>query len=373
MIPFTKTCLTGDEAPHFKEALSSLMWAGNGRYSEKCQALLTTLTGCDVLLTSSGTHALELAFMAMNFNPGDEVILPSFTFVSTANCLVQMGLKPVFVDIRPDTLNIDETLIAQAITEKTRAILPVHYAGVAADMDAILEIAGRHGLAVVEDAAQGVNAFYKDRALGSLGDLGIFSFHQTKNVSCGEGGAICVRNRELLKKIDIHRQKGTNRSDFLRGQVDKYTWIDRGSNYVLSELLAAVLYPQLEKAAEITSKRRAVYEYYLAQLKNCAKGNFRLPVIPDACRSNYHIFYILLNERETQEALRSHLKKRGIEATTHFVPLHSSPGGKKFGITRGPMTVTDQTADRLLRLPLYPSLQQSEQDQIMASIRTFFS
>lgn len=372
-IPFFRPHVTGREISYMEQAIASLHWHGDGPFTQKCRERLEAIAGCPVFLTPSGTHALELSFMALALKPGDEVILPSFTFVSTATSLVQNNLKPVFIDIREDTLNLDERLIEGAITKKTRAILPVHYAGIGTEMDPILSMAKKHGLAVIEDAAQGVNAFYKGRALGSLGDLGAFSFHQTKNFTCGEGGAITVPNREYLRKIEIHRQKGTDRSQFLRGQIDKYSWIDRGSSYLLSDLLAAFLYAQLENLEVITKKREALFHYYLRNLKPIAQDRFELPHVPDHCQPNYHLFYILLKQPSDLEALMAHLKGRGIETATHFVPLHSSRGGRKFGIVRGPISVTEKVGDSLLRLPLYPDLSRSDQDRVIDSIKDFYA
>lgn len=371
-IPFTKPSLTGLETTCVEEAIRSGCWSGDGPFSQKCHLLLESLTGCRVFLAPSGTAALELALMALEPAPGDEVILPSYTFVSTANAVVQMRLTPVFVDIRPDTLNLDERLIEQALTKRTRAVLPVHYAGIAADMDSINEISRKHGLAVVEDAAQGVNAFYKGRALGSLGDLGAFSFHQTKNFTCGEGGAVTIPNREYLGKIEIHRQKGTDKSRFLRGQVDKYSWIDRGSSYLLSDLLAAFLYAQLKDMETNTKKRETLFHYYLSNLKPIAQDRFDLPHVPDHCQPNYHLFYVILKRCSDLEPLMTHLKGRGIETATHFVPLHSSRGGKKFGVVRGPMTVTENAGANLLRLPLYPQMTFEEQDHVIKCVGDFF-
>lgn len=372
MIPFYRPHLTGQEQSHLEESLATGHWRADGPFSEKCCRILRERTNSPVYLTSSATHALELALMALNLHPGDEVIVPSFTFVSTANAVVMNGLTPVFVDIREDTLNIDEKLIERAITQRTRAVIPVHYAGVACEMESINALAKRFRLAVIEDAAHGVNAFYKERALGSWGDLGVFSFHQTKNLTCGEGGTVVVANEQLIKRIEIHRQKGTDRSRFLLGQIDKYSWIDRGSNYQLSDILAAFLYAQLQAMDEITEKRRILYMSYLENLGPIARGRFRLPVIPEACRSNYHIFHILMENQLERDRLKTYLADQGVETATHFVPLHSSPGGKKFGVVRGRMEVTDMAAGCLLRLPLYPDLTREEQDHILRCFGAFF-
>ncbi len=364
--------LTGLELKFLEESVALGNWAGDGPFSEKCCALLSELTGSPVFLTPSGTHALELGLMSLNLAPGDEVILPSYTFVSTANALVINGLKPVFVDIRSDTLNLDEKLIEQAITKKTKAILPVHYAGVAAEMDAINSIAKKQGLTVIEDAAQGVNAYYKERPLGSLGDLGAFSFHQTKNFTCGEGGALVVSNKELLHRIQIHRQKGTDRTRFLKGEVDKYTWVDRGSSYLMSDLLAAFLYAQLQSMNEITLKRKKLFNYYLDGLRPLSNHYFQLPIIPSTCQSNYHLFYLLLENNQLRNRLQAYLKEHNIEASTHFEPLHDSKGGKKYGVVRGPMTVTNNIAANILRLPLLTDMTQEEQDRVVDALESFF-
>ncbi len=373
-IPFSKSYLSGRELNYLKESLALGRWGGDGPFSEKCTAFLKKEIGAQVFLTPSATHALELAFMALGLNPGDEVILPSFTFVSTANSLVQVGLKPVFIDIQKDTLNMDEALIEQAMTEKTRAILPVHYAGVACEMDKIQEIAKRHGLSVVEDAAQGLGAFYKNRPLGTIGDMGVFSFHETKNVTCGEGGALVVASAQdhLINRVQIHRQKGTDRSQFLKGEIDKYSWIDRGSSYVMSDILAAFLYAQLESMKEMIAMRKKAYDYYRECFRPIASSRFRLPFIPEACRSNYHLFFIVLENKDHRDSLRSFLFKRGVESTTHFVPLHNTSAGKKYGVTRGTMTDTVKTGNQLLRLPLYTHMTKEEQETVVEGVKSYF-
>lgn len=373
MIPFSKPYLAGCERTTLEKSLSTAHWSGDGPFSRECCRILREMTGSPVFMTASATQALELALMALSLEPGDEVILPSYTFVSTANAAVLNGLRPVFVDIREDTLNIDETLIEGAITRKTRAILPVHYAGVAAEMESLSAIAKRHRLAVVEDAAQAVHAFYRKRPLGTFGDMGVFSFHQTKNFTCGEGGAIVVNNPDLMNRIEIHRQKGTDRSRFLKGDVDKYSWVDRGSSYVLSDLLAAFLAPQLEAREEITRLRKGVYERYLEGLSFGAGGRFRLPAIPASCEPNYHIFYIRLENETTRDRLKAHLKDKGIETASHFVPLHDSRGGKKFGTVGSRMEVTTRVASTLLRLPLYPGLSHREQQDVIRAVEGFFA
>lgn len=372
LIPFFKPYLTGREIHYLQESLAGLSWAGDGPFSKKCSALLTQMTAKPVLLTPSGTAALELALMTLNLKPGDEVILPSFTFVSTATAVVQMGLVPIFVDIRSDTLNLDECLIEPAITAKTKAIIPVHYAGISCDMDQLRRISKQHGLKIVEDAAQGVHAFYRGSPLGTLGDLGAFSFHQTKNLTCGEGGALVLANESYLRAAEIHREKGTNRSDYLRRQVNKYTWVDRGSSYLLSDLLASFLCAQLEASEEIIQKRKKLFERYQALLSPWAHPYMRLPAIPENSTPNYHIFYILLEEKKNREALQAYLRKQGIETATHFIPLHNSTAGKKLGKAAAALPVTEKTADTLLRLPIYPELAMDEIDTVCHHIQKFF-
>jgi dTDP-4-amino-4,6-dideoxygalactose transaminase len=371
-IPLSRPYLTGKELGCIEQAILSLSFGGDGSFSKKCAELLESLTGSPVFLTPSGTHAIELALMALGLDRDDEVILPSYAFSSCATAVVQMGLKPVFIDVREDTFNIDESLIEGALTPKTKAVLAVHYAGVAAEMDPLLAVARKHGLEVIEDAAQAVHSFYKGRHLGSLGDLGIFSFHHTKNVTSGKGGAIVVNSKKYLRAIEIHRQKGTDRSRFLRGEVNKYRWIDRGSSYLISDILAAFLFPQLEVLEEITTKRKAVAEAYLERLSDLSPKHFRLPVFPSHCRPNYHAFPLLLNQRSDLEGLKGFLQERGIEATGHFAPLHNSPGGKKFGVARGPVRVAEKAGECLLRLPLYPQMTREEQDYVIDSVNDFF-
>ena len=313
-----------------------------------------------------------MAAMLCGIEPGDEVILPSYTFVSTANAFVLRGAKPVFVDIRADTLNIDENLIEVAITDRTKLICPVHYAGVGCEMDRIMSIADRHNLLVVEDAAQGVNSFYRGQALGSIGHLGTYSFHETKNYICGEGGALCINDEKLVERAEIIRDKGTNRQQFFRGAVDKYTWVDIGSSYVLSELNCAFLYAQLEAFDSIRQRRRNIFEIYQGGLANLeSKGLLRLPIIPDDCQSNYHMFYILLENTKTRDALMIYLKERGIHSVFHYIPLHTSPVGKTFGYQEGSLPITEEYAGRLLRLPFFHELQDTEQATIIDSINSF--
>lgn len=372
-IPFNKPYMTGKEIAYISEAHANSMLAGDGPFTKRCHQWLEQKTGTHkALLTHSCTAALEMAALLLDIQPGDEVIMPSYTFVSTANAFVLRGGVPVFVDIRPDTLNIDERLIEAAITPKTRAIVPVHYAGVACEMDTIMDIARRHGLAVVEDAAQGVLSTYKGRALGSIGDLGCYSFHETKNVISGEGGALLVNNPKYAERAEIIREKGTDRSRFFRGQVDKYTWQDCGSSYLPGELIAAFLFAQLEKADQITQLRLSGWAYYHKAFASLEKSNMlRRPVIPDDCLHNAHMYYILLSPDNDRQALIKKFKMQGISAVFHYVPLHSSPAGMNYGRAAGDMNETNDLASRLLRLPLWIGLSHQQQDGIISVIRSF--
>ena len=373
-IPFNKPFIAGKELYYIAQAVAFGNIGGDGVYTKLCAGILEQQFGVHrVLMTPSCTAALEMAAMLCQVGPGDEVILPSYTFVSTANAFVLQGAKPVFVEIRPDTLNLNEDLIEGAITDRTKVICPVHYAGVGCEMDRIMEIADRHGLLVVEDAAQGVNAFYRGRALGSIGHLGVYSFHETKNYICGEGGALCINDEKLVKRAEIIRDKGTNRQEFFRGQVDKYTWVDVGSSYVPSEICCAFLYAQLELLEEIAARRRAIHEVYRSRLKPLeADGLLRLPHIPKECASNYHMFYILLPDRQTRDDLVGYLEDRGIHAVFHYIPLHGSPMGRKFGYADGDFPVTEDISGRLLRLPLYHEITEEEQAEVVRSVETFF-
>lgn len=340
------------------DAIDCQKICGDGSYTKQCHALLEAATGAaKVLLTTSCTHALEMAALLADIKPGDEVILPSYTFVSTADAFVQRGATVVFADIRPDTMNLDETKIEAAITEKTRAIVPVHYAGVACEMDTICEIAKAHGLSVIEDAAQGVNAFYKGRALGTIGDFGCYSFHETKNYSMGEGGALLLRDAAKIEAAEIIREKGTNRSKFFRGQIDKYTWVDYGSSYLPSELCAAYLYPQLLAIQEINDARLAAWHtYYDGLFALAATGRIELPYVPEECTHNAHMFYIKTRDLAERTALIQYLKERGVQTTFHYIPLHSAPAGQKFGRFAGEDVYTTRESERLLRLPMYYGL-----------------
>jgi dTDP-4-amino-4,6-dideoxygalactose transaminase len=366
-IPFNRPFIAGKELYYIAQAVTYGNIAGDGHFTQACSRLLEERFGIHkVLLTPSCTAALEMAAMLLDLGPGDEVIMPSYTFVSTANAVVRLGARPVFVDIRPDTLNLDERLIEAAITPRTKAIIPVHYAGVGCEMDAIMAIARNHNLKVVEDAAQGVNAFYNGRALGSIGHLGCYSFHETKNYISGEGGALCINDPELVERAEIIRDKGTNRRQFFRGQVDKYTWVDVGSSYVPSEICSAFLYAQLEMLDEIAARRREIYQFYRQRLKPLeAEGLLQLPHIPEDCDSNYHMFYIVLPDPESRDGLIEHLKQHGILAVFHYVPLHSSPMGRRLGDCRRELTTTDDLAERVLRLPIYYDIGAPQQQTVI--------
>ena len=371
MIPFNKPYMTGKELFYIAEAHFNGMLAGDGPFTKRCHNWLEARTGSEkALLTHSCTAALEMAAMLLDIQQGDEVIMPSYTFVSTANAFVLRGAVPVFVDIRPDTLNIDETLIAAAITPRTKAIVPVHYAGVACEMDTIMDIARRHKLMVVEDAAQGIMSSYKGRPLGSIGHLGCLSFHETKNIISGEGGALLINDAALAHRAEIIREKGTNRSQFFRGQVDKYTWCDIGSSYLPGELIAAFLWAQMEGADEITHRRLAVWNTYhqaFASLEH--EGLVRRPITPHGCAHNAHMYYLLLPDLATRTAFIGRMRQKEIAAVFHYVPLHSSPAGARFGRAYGTLPVTVDLADRLVRLPLWVGLE----DHIETVVTEVFS
>jgi dTDP-4-amino-4,6-dideoxygalactose transaminase len=372
-IPFNKPFIAGKELYYIAQAVTFGNIAGDGHFTQLCSRLLEERFGIGkALLVPSCTAALEMAAMLFDLGPGDEVILPSYTFVSTANAVVRLGARPVFVDIRPDTLNLDDALIEEAITERTKAIFPVHYAGVGCEMDRIMTIARKYDLKVAEDAAQGVNAFYDGRALGSIGQLGCYSFHETKNYICGEGGALCINDPELVERAEIIRDKGTNRKQFFRGQVDKYTWVAVGSSYVPSEVCSAFLWAQLEMLDVISERRRRIYQFYRRHLKPLeSEGLLRLPYTPEDCDSNYHMFYVLLPDQETRDGLTQHLKQQGIRAVFHYVPLHSSPMGQSFGYKEGDLPVTQELSGRLLRLPLYYEITEIEQERVVDQITAY--
>ncbi|HEV3340913.1 MAG TPA: dTDP-4-amino-4,6-dideoxygalactose transaminase, partial [Pirellulales bacterium] len=372
-IPFNKPFIAGKELYYIAQAVALGNISGDGHFTQECSSLLEERFGIHkVLMTPSCTAALEMAAMLCDIGPGDEVIMPSFTFVSTANAVVRLGARPVFVDIRPDTLNVDDALIEDAITDRTKAIFPIHYAGVGCEMDRIMALAGKYDLWVVEDAAQGVNSFYNGRPLGSVGHLGCYSFHETKNYMCGEGGALCINDPELVDRAEIIRDKGTNRKQFFRGQVDKYTWVDVGSSYMPSEICCAFLYGQLELLEAISVRRREIYLRYRRELAELeAHGRLRLPQIPDDCASNYHMFYVVLPDRSTRDGLLEYLNALGIYAVFHYVPLHSSPMGRTFGSLDLPET--DSASARLLRLPFYYEFSEAEQSRVVQAIRKFFA
>jgi dTDP-4-amino-4,6-dideoxygalactose transaminase len=354
MIPFNRPHLTGREFTYIQEAAAAGQLAGNGRFTGRCHRWLEReLSAPRALLTHSATAALEMAALLLDVGPGDEVIMPSFTFVSTANAFVLRGATPVFVDVRPDTLNIDETLIEAAIGPRTRAIVVVHYAGVGCDMDAVLAIARRHNLFVVEDAAQGLLSRYQGRPLGSMGHLAAISFHETKNVMSGEGGALIVNHTPFEERAEILWEKGTDRSRFARGEVDKYRWVDLGSSFLPGELVAAFLYAQLEHANEITDSRLALWDQYYKAAALLEPLGIRRPIVPDVCEHNAHLFYLLLPERMNRRETLRMLNEQGVNAVSHYVPLHSAPAGARFGRVSGSMTVTDTCAEQLVRLPLW--------------------
>lgn len=370
-IQFNRPFMTGRELHYIAEAKFGNMLAGDGPFTKRCHEWLEHKCGCErALLTHSCTAALEMAALLLDIQPGDEVIMPSYTFVSTANAFVLRGGVPVFVDIREDTLNLDERLIEAAITPRTRAIVPVHYAGVACEMDAIMAVAKRHGLRVVEDAAQGVMASYKGRVLGSIGDLGAYSFHETKNVISGEGGALLVNDSALAIRAEIIREKGTDRSRFFRGEVDKYTWQEVGSSFLPGELVAAFLWAQLEEANSITRRRLAIWQRYHELVEPLEqKGLLRRPIVPADCQHNAHMYYVLLAPDVDRQVVLSELKKHEIYSVFHYVPLHSSPGGLRYGRAHGELEVTVRQSERLVRLPLWVGLSAEQQECIVEVLR----
>lgn len=373
MIDFNRPAFVGKELDYIKDAVQRGMLCGDGEYTKKCSAWMQERFRVNhVMLTTSCTHALEMAAYLADIRPGDEVIMPSYTFVSTADAFVLRGAKIVFVDIRPDTMNIDERLIEQAITSKTRAIVPVHYAGVACEMDTIMHIADKYGLKVIEDAAQGVDAFYKGRALGTIGDFGCYSFHETKNYTMGEGGALLFQEEKYLDRAEVLREKGTDRSKFFRGQVDKYRWVDYGSSYLPSELNAAYLFAQLEACEEISGKRMEIYNYYHRNLAGLAReGRIEQPFVPEICIHNAHMYYIKVHDVGVRGRLIQYLRERGICSVFHYVPLHTAPAGQKFGRFAGEDVYTTRESERLLRLPMFYNLDMEDVKQIVEAINTF--
>ncbi|BEI59395.1 dTDP-4-amino-4,6-dideoxygalactose transaminase [Blautia luti] len=373
MIDFNRPAFVGSELEYIQDAIHRGMLCGDGIYTKKCsQWMEKEFDVSRVMLTTSCTHALEMAAFLCDIQPGDEVIMPSYTFVSTADAFVLRGAKIVFVDIRPDTMNLDEKLIEQAITPKTKVIVPVHYAGVACEMDTIMDIAHRHGLKVVEDAAQGVDACYKGKALGTIGDFGCYSFHETKNFTMGEGGALLFQKEEYLEKAEILREKGTDRSKFFRGQVDKYRWMDYGSSYLPSELNAAYLYAQLEAKDKIQKKRMEIYEYYHRNLADlAAEGKVEQPYVPQECEHNAHMYYLKVKDMKVRTRLLAYLRENGICSVFHYVPLHSAPAGQKFGRFAGEDVYTTKESERLLRLPMFYNLDMEDVKRIVDVIHKF--
>ncbi|MBZ6387269.1 MULTISPECIES: dTDP-4-amino-4,6-dideoxygalactose transaminase [Pantoea] len=376
MIPFNAPPIVGSELEYMQSAMASGKLCGDGGFTRRCQQWMEQRFGSKkVLLTPSCTASLEMAALLINLQPGDEVIMPSYTFVSTANAFVLRGATIVFVDIRPDTLNIDESKIEAAITEKTRAIVPVHYAGVACEMDAIMALAAQYKLWVIEDAAQGVMSRYKGRALGTIGHIGCFSFHETKNYTAGgEGGATLINDAALIERAEVIREKGTNRSQFFRGQVDKYTWRDIGSSYLMADLQAAYLWAQLEAAERVNQQRLRLWQrYYDALQPLAAKGRIELPTLPAACEHNAHMFYIKLRDSDDRQALISWMKEAEILTVFHYIPLHSSPAGEEFGRFHGEDLFTTRESERLLRLPLFYNLTDNNQNTVISSLLSFFA
>ncbi len=374
MINFNVPPYTGKEIEYIRQAVENQKICGDGPFTKKCDAWIEEKTGAaKSLLTTSCTHATELAALLADIKEGDEIIMPSYTFVSTADAFVLRGAKVVFVDIRPDTMNIDENLIEDAITERTKAIVPVHYAGVSCEMDKIMELAKKYNLYVIEDAAQGIMASYKGQALGSIGDFGCFSFHETKNLSMGEGGALLIKDAKYIEQAEIIREKGTNRAKFFRGQIDKYTWVNYGSSYLPSDMNAAYLWAQLEMAQEITDVRLARWEQYREALQPLAdRGILELPVIPEGCVHNGHMFYAKAKDLEERTELLDFLKAEGVYSVFHYIPLHTAPAGKKFGVFHGEDKYTTKESERLFRLPMYYTLTEADVDYVVQKVKEFY-
>jgi len=373
-IPFNKPLTIGNEIEYIQQVLENHKLSGDGLFTKKCNAWFEEKLGCKkALLTTSCTHALEMAAILADIQVGDEIIMPSYTFASTANAFILRGAKIVFIDIRPDTINMDETLIEAAITDKTKAIVPVHYAGVACEMDTIMDIAQRHNLLVIEDAAQGVMSKYRGKYLGTIGNMGCYSFHETKNYTCGEGGALIINDGSFIERAEIIREKGTNRSKFYRGQVDKYTWVDIGSSYLPSELNAAYLYAQLEIAEEINENRLATWNQYYHGLKpSQEKGLLDLPYVPEDCQHNAHMFYIKAKDLDERSQLIQYLRDNGITSVFHYIPLHSSPAGINYGRFYGSDEHTTNESERLLRLPIYYGMSQAEVQYVIEMLNQFY-
>ena len=373
-INFNVPPFTGREMIYIKQAVDAQKICGDGQFTAKCNKWIENKTGCEkALLTTSCTHATELAALLADIRPGDEVIMPSYTFLSTADAFVLRGATPVFVDIRPDTMNIDETLIEDAINERTKAIVPVHYAGVGCEMDVIMDIAGRHNLMVIEDAAQGIMSTYKGQALGAIGDMGCFSFHETKNFSMGEGGALLMKDSRFIENAEIFREKGTDRSKFFRGQVDKYRWVNYGSSYLPSDMNAAYLWAQLELADEITKARMDRWNQYDALLRDLAdKGLIEQPFVPDYCTHNAHMYYIKVRDLEQRGDFINFMKSKDVLTVFHYVPLHTAPAGLKYGRFHGEDNFTTRESDRLVRLPMYYALTEDDVNYICECVHEYF-
>ena len=373
-VPFNRACLAGAELDYIKDAVDTMHVSGDGAFTKRCQAFIEEALGVPkVLLTTSCTHALEMAALLLDLQPGDEVVVPSFTFVSTVNAFALRGARPVFVDVRPDTLNMDERLLMKALGPKTRAIVPVHYAGVACEMDEVLDVCRDKGVTVVEDNAHGLFGRYKGRWLGSLGALASLSFHETKNFTCGEGGALIINDERLIGRAEILREKGTNRSRFFRGEVDKYTWVDVGSSYLPSDILAAFLMAQLEARARVQAARQRVWEFYRSELSGWAESRgVRLPVVPAHCEQSYHMFYLLFPSLETRQRTIARLKERNVNTVFHYQPLHLSEMGRKLGGRPGDCPVTEDVADRLLRLPFFNEITPDQQGRVVEALKASF-
>ena len=374
MIPFNVPPRVGTEEKYIQEAIQSHKICGDGDFTKRCNAWLEEKTGAaKALLTTSCTHATEMAALLADIRAGDEVIMPSYTFVSTADAFVLRGATAVFIDIRPDTMNMDEKLIEDAITERTKAIVPVHYAGVACEMDTIMEIAARHNLMVIEDAAQAIGSTYKGRPCGSIGDFGCFSFHETKNLSMGEGGALLIRDKEYIERAEIIREKGTNRSKFYRGEIDKYTWVDAGSSYLPSELNAAYLWAQLEQYDVIQGNRMNIWKRYYEAFRDLEEeGRIKLPEIPEDCEQNAHMFYIKARDISERDCLIQYLGEQEIKAVFHYIPLHTALAGKRYGRFHGEDRYTTKESERLLRLPLYHQMTEEENEKVIKAVREFY-
>jgi dTDP-4-amino-4,6-dideoxygalactose transaminase len=372
-IPFNRFCPIGTEFGYVQQAIDELHVSGDGPFTKKCSQILEELLGAPkVLLTTSCTHALEMAALLVDIQPGDEVIVPSFTFVSTVNAFVLRGARPVFADIRLDTLNLNEALLEQLVTPKTKTIVPMHYAGVSCQMDTIQEIARRHGLTIIEDNAHGLMGRFRGRNLGTFGSMSALSFHETKNFACGEGGALVINDPRYIERAEIIREKGTNRSRFFRGEIDKYSWVDIGSSYLPSDILAAILYAQLEAREQVQASRRRIWTYYDAHLNQWAREcAVRLPIVPEGCEHPFHMYYLLMPTLESRQALIAHLMARNILSVFHYLPLHLSEMGEQFGGRPGDCPVTESVSDRLVRLPLYNNLPEPDQARIVQAIQSF--